>query len=138
MTPLVLASREAERAARRLLDSGADLAIFSDGGLHPPPRPFFRGRCCRGPSADRPRGGRQRPEQAFLLDPPPGRLLEALGAGGNTPLHLAVLSDRPDIVKLLLRRKAERQRDQTSIGQRPIRYARTAQMKEALGQPARD
>ncbi len=140
MTPLHLAAGAGHAGiVRRLLDRGADLASFGDDGLTPLHAIAAGGEV---PSAElllehgadvnvRSKPSSLLPITVASLKPNPW------GAGGNTPLHLAVLAERPGMVKILLRRKADVDA-RNDLGRTPVDYARTAEMKDLLRQPARD
>jgi ankyrin repeat protein len=139
-TPLHLAAGKGRAGiVRRLLDRGADMAAFSDEGQTPLHAIAAGGDV---PSAELllDKGAdvdvRSRPSSS------PAGMPRSLrpnrwAAGGNTPLHLAVLADRSDMVRLLLGRKADPGAT-NSLGQTPLDYARGAAMKELLRRPARD
>ncbi len=139
-TPLHLAAGKGRAGiVRRLLDRGADVAVFSDEGWAPLHAIAAGGDV---PSAElllRKRADvnvRTKPPTSALRTPRSLRP-NPWGAEGNTPLHLAVLADRSDMVKMLLGRKADP--DATNgLRQTPLDYARTAEMKDLLRRPARN
>lgn len=132
-TPLHLASRDGRAAiAKRLINAGADVSAFSNAGLTPLHEIVIGG---------------VEDSAALLLDlgadvnvqSKPSSLIPMVSAKGpdsprpsaNTPLHLAVLVDRPGMVRLLLSKKAD-VNAKNSLGQTPLRLARSEAVKKLL------
>jgi ankyrin repeat protein len=132
-TPLHLASVKGRAGiVRRLLDAGADVNAFSDDGLTPLHAIVIGGDVG---------------SAALLLDrgadvnvrskpPSVAPIITARGPGSprpseNTPLHVVVLADRPDMIELLLSREAD-VNARNSLGQTPLRLAKSKAVTKLL------
>jgi ankyrin repeat protein len=132
-TPLHLASLKGRAAmVNRLTDAGADVNAFSDDGLTPLHEIVIGG---------------DEDSAALLLDrgadvnvrSKPSAIQPIITAKGpapprpteNTPLHFAVIANRPGMIKLLLAKKAD-VRAKNSLGQTPLRLAKSDAVKKLL------
>jgi ankyrin repeat protein len=132
-TPLHLASLKGRAAiVKRLIDAGAGLSESSNDGLTPLHEIAIGGDqdsaallLDRGADVN----VRSRPSsispRLTVKGPPSPR------PSGNTPLHFAVLVDRPGMVKLLLSRKAD-VKAKNSHGQTPLGLARSEAVTKLL------
>lgn len=132
-TPLHMAPAKGSGAiVKRLVDGGADVNAFSDDGLTPLHAIALSGDVSSAALLlDHGAAVNVRSKRSTLK-----RIISAKGPDSpppfeNTPLHIAALADRPDMIKLFLSKHADANA-KNSLGQTPVQLAKSEPVRKLL------